>query len=212
MRICAAVVVVAALTSACANAAPAPSPPPTTAGPHTLAELDRRAKAALALPESFVSLAGEMDQSAAELDDLPMAVEGQAIGEVCGALLRVGKGTSAARKRTWSGGIHLFERVHVTSEMPAAELVSNVRQRVRECGRPAGEVLGDVALSKPAGVDESYAYCEANDPGVIGWSCQAALGQGNVFAFVTVGGMTVETATAQLTKVTPIFAMNLTLA
>ncbi|MDX8029012.1 hypothetical protein SK803_02265 [Lentzea sp. BCCO 10_0856] len=207
MRIRAAVMAAVALIAGCATAAPVtPTAPPATTSsvvPPTPAELDQRAKVALAPPGAFDALGGKADDTAA-LDDLPVVVEGQAIGEVCGTLPRVDKGTSAARSRSWSGGVNLFERVHVTSELPASALVSTVRQQARACASDA-----EVALTRPEGVDESFAYCEPNDPGAIPWSCQVALARGNVFALVAVNGQTEEAASAQLTSVLPIFAESL---
>lgn len=214
VRICAAVVAVAALTSACAATEPAPPSPTTTTSskaPPSVAELDRRAKAALPPPGAFDALGGKVDEASAALDDIPIALEGQAIGEVCGTLLRVDKGTSAARTRSWGGEVNLFERVHATSELPASAVLSTVRQQIRGCvpNRPAGTVVLDVPLAKPEGVEESYAYCEANDPGALPWSCGAALARGNMFALVVVNGQTREAASAQLNDVTPIFAKSL---
>jgi hypothetical protein len=214
VRICAAVVAVAvaALTSACGGAEQVVVRSTGTSSGPLAAVLDQRAKVALALPESFSSLASAVDEGSTDPGTLPMAVRGQAIGEVCGAPLWVHRGTSAAHTRTWSGAITLFERVHVTSELPARELLSKVRQRVRECGRPAGEVVPDVPFAHRVAVEESYAYCEAAGTGKNGWTCRAALAQHDVFAFVVVSGVTGETARTNLAKAVPIFAMNLTLA
>lgn len=209
VRGCAAVVAVTALTS-CASPAPVtPVPPPATTSSKpapSLAEVDQRAKAALAPPGAFDARGGKVDDAAAALD-LPFPLEGQAVGEVCGALPRItGKGTSAARSRSWGGTLSLFERVHVTSELPASAVVSTVRQHVRDCGRPAGTVVPDVALTKPDGLDEAYAFCEANEPGAIPWTCQVALARGNVFAFVTVNEQSKEAGAKLLAELVPVFA------
>ncbi|MFS8097667.1 hypothetical protein LFM09_11060 [Lentzea alba] len=208
MRFCAAVAAVAALTSACTNAAPVPAPAPvpppttTTSAAPTLAELDARAKAALPAPAAFDALGGKYDDATAALDDLPMPLEGQAIGEVCGALLRVDKGTSAARSRSWSGGVYLLERVHVTSEQPAKALVPVVRQQAGVCA-PGGEF----AVTTPEGVEESFAYCEPNDgAGALPWTCQVALARGNVFALVSISGQSKKALSGQLSFVLPIVA------
>jgi hypothetical protein len=167
----------------------------------TLTELDQRAKAALAAPDAFGGLGGKKDEGTSDLDDLPIAVEGQAIGQVCGALPRVDEGTSAARTRSWPGGVNVFERVHVTSALPAKTLVATVRQHAQRCAQGA-----ELALTRPDGVDESFAYCEQNEPGAIPWSCQVALARGSAFALVAVNGESREAASAQLTSVLPIVA------
>ncbi|KOV80859.1 hypothetical protein [Nocardia sp. NRRL S-836] len=210
-RLWAALVALAVLTSACTAAQPdvAPLPTPGTPAPP---ELDRRAEAALALPWNFESLAGEEDLGGAGWRGLGMAADGQAIGEVCGILLRLDGVTSAARTRAWSGAFSLFERVHVTAARPARELLADVRRQVHECGRPAGEVTAGVPFTYPVAVEESYAYCEADAPGTTGWTCRAALAHGTVFAFVLVSGLNEDFARKNLTNTVSIFAMHLTSA
>ena len=43
-----------------------------------------------------------------------------------------------------------------TAGLPVKVLVSNVQRGIRECVRPAGEMVPDVPFVKPEGVDEPY--------------------------------------------------------
>jgi hypothetical protein len=194
-------VAVVALTSACTSTSPITAPATTTSlSPRSSLEaLDERAKAAIPSPTAFEALGPGPVNASGLGPDAP--VEGDGIGEVCGALLRVGRGTSAARTRTWSGGVNLFERVHVTSELPAKALVSMVREKAQACAPGA-----EAAVTEPDGVEELFAYCAANDPGAVPWSCKAAFSRGNVFAFVVVNAESAETASLQLGAALPIFA------
>ncbi|KJK52044.1 hypothetical protein UK23_04730 [Lentzea aerocolonigenes] len=195
---------VVALTSACTSTSPITVPAPATTttslSPRSSLEaLDERAKAAIPSHMAFETLGAGPVNASGLGPEAP--VEGDGIGEVCGALLRVGRGTSVARTRTWSGGVNLFERVHVTSELPAKALVSMVREKAQACAPGA-----EVAVARPDGVEELFAYCGANDPGAVPWSCKAAFSRGNAFAFVVVNAESAESASLQLSAALPIFA------
>jgi hypothetical protein len=211
-RICAAVMVVAALTTACggepASAPPATTTTTTTTVPPTPAELDQRAKAAIAPPGAFDALGGKFKQSTPATDSDPGA-EGEMVTSVCNNdPIRV-DGVSVARTRVWAGQLDLFQRVHAMSDRPAATLVEVVRTRVKSCAgyRPADQTKVTLPLTKPQGVDDFYAYCETNqDPDLVDWSCHAVMGRGTLITLVVAFGLTQAAAEAQLTSVAPIFA------
>lgn len=210
-RICAAVMVVVALTTACGGE-PAAAPPTTTTTtttvPPTPAELDQRAKAAIAPPGAFDALSGKFKQST-PANDLDPGAEGEPVAFVCNDTpIRV-DGVSVARTRVWTGRLALFQRVHAMSDRPAATLVESVRARVKLCAgsRPADQIKVTIPLTKPQGVDDFYAYCETNqDPDLVDWSCHAVMGRGTLVTLVVASGLTQTAAEAQLTSVVPIFA------
>jgi hypothetical protein len=218
MRICAVVLTVVALTAACTTActtgAPAPQPSPTTTSspaPPSLAELDQRARTALAPPGAFDALQGHVEKSFPANDGDPGA-EREVVTALCGRELLVDSGTSVARSRVWEGGVRVFERVHAMSDLPAAVLMRTVRAGSRNCVlySPAGTVFADEPVANPQGVDESYAHCEMHDePGVTPWACHAVLARGTLIATVVSFGNTREAASAQLSATVPIFAESL---
>jgi hypothetical protein len=180
----------------------------TTAAPPTTAELDVRAKAAIAPPGAFDALGGVFKESTPANDSEP-GEEGQVVSTVCKSNPIFVDGVSVARTRIWTGRLDLFQRVHAAVDRPAATLVESVRARVKLCsgGRAADQVKLSLPLAKPQGVDEFYAHCEANkDPGVVPWSCHAVMGRGTLITVVVASGLTQAAAEAQLTSVTPIFA------
>lgn len=203
--------VAAALTTACGGepvAAPPATTTTTTTVPPTPAELDQRAKAAIASPGAFDALGGKFKQSTPANDSDPGA-EGEMVASVCnGTPIRV-DGVSVARTRVWTGQLDLFQRVHATSDRPAATLVNVVQDRVTSCAqyRPADQIKVTIPLTKPQGVDDFYAYCITNrDPNLVDWSCQAVMGRGTLITLVVAFGRTQAAAEAQLTSVAPIFA------
>lgn len=208
-RICAAVMAVAALTTACGGE-PGAAPPTTTTTtvPPTPAELDQRAKAAIAPPGAFDALGGKFKQST-PANDSDLGAEGEIVTSVCnGTPIRV-DGASVARTRVWAGQLDLFQRVHAMSDRPAATLVEVVRDRVTSCAqyRPADQTKVTIPLTKPQGVDDFYAYCETNrDPDLVDWSCHAVMGRGTLITLVVAFGLTHAAAEAQLTSVVPTFA------
>jgi hypothetical protein len=211
-RICAAVIAVAALTTACsgepAAAPPATTTTTTTTAPPTPAELDQRAKAAIAPPGAFDALGGKFKQSTPANDSDPGA-EGEVVASVCNnSTVRV-DGVSVARTRVWTGQVDLFQRVHAMSDRPAATLVESVQARAKLCigSRPADQIKLSIPLTKPQGVDDFYAYCIKNqDPNLVDWSCHAVMGRGTLITLVVAFGLTQAAAEAQLTSVVPIFA------
>lgn len=210
-RICAAITVIAALTAACGGE-PAAAPPVTTTTtttvPPTPAELDQRAKAAIAPPGAFDALGGKFKQSTPANDSDPGA-EGEMVASVCGDTPIHVDGVSVARTRVWAGQLDLFQRVHAMSDRPAATLVESVRARAKLCigSRPADQIKVTIPLTKPQGVDDFYAYCITNkDPGLVDWSCHAVMGRGTLITLVVAFGLTHAAAEAQLTSVVPIFA------
>ncbi|MET9632443.1 hypothetical protein ABZX92_33795 [Lentzea sp. NPDC006480] len=174
----------------------------------TPAELDQRAKAAIASPGAFDALGGKFKQSTPANDSDP-GVENEMVTSVCeDSPIRV-DGVSVARTRVWTGQLDLFQRVHAMSDRPAAALVESVRARVKLCigSRPADQIKVTIPLTKPQGVDDFYAYCITNrDPNLVDWSCHAVMGRGTLITLVVAFGLTQAAAEAQLTSVVPIFA------
>ncbi|MFI6096100.1 hypothetical protein ACIA8G_11130 [Lentzea sp. NPDC051213] len=212
-------VAVAVLTASCTGAQPAAAPPPTTSStaPPSPADLDLRAKKALAPAGAFDALGGRVERNYPG-DDSEPGYEQEIVRTACGSHdLRVDSGTSVSRSRAWAGGVDLFERVHAMSDLPAAVLLTTVQRWSRLCTSyspggvsPLRTVVPDVSLVRPEGVDESYAYCEANnDPALVPWSCHAVLARGTLLATVTASGRSQDAALAQLTSVVPIFAESL---
>jgi hypothetical protein len=208
MRICAAVAVVVALTTACGGepvAAPPATTTTTTAVAPTPAELDQRAKAAIAPPGAFDALGGQFRQSTPAGDNEPGA-DGEIVTTLCGTSEMRVDGTSVARTRVWTGRVNLFQRVHAMSDRTAATLVTAVERRLSSCAKNrSAEQTG--AVTKPEGVDDFYAHCEANpDPELVPWSCHAMMGRGTLITVVVASGQTKAAAETQLTSVVPIFA------
>lgn len=199
MRICVAVAV--ALASACTGT----DPSPTTVVPTvSVAELDGRAKVALAPPGAFDAVGGRVQLNDPASDSDP-GHEGDDAGDVCGKPLLVASGVSVWRRRLWTGEVSLTQTVHVTSSVPATSLLSTARQWARDCS--AGTVDPDVTLARPQGVDEAFAYCEMHhDFQVLPWSCHAVFARGNLFVNVVAFGAGRDTAAAQLDAVVPTFA------
>ena len=209
-RLCAAVVAVVALTAGCAGE-PAAAPPPstttttTTTPPPAPAELNERAKAAIAPPGAFASIGGEV-QDSMPASDTEIGGDGEIVITVCGGSgLRV-DGTSVARTRTWAGRVNLFQRVHAMSERTAATLVASMPRSISGCAAARGAAQL-TTLAKPAGVDDFFAHCEANvEPGLVPWSCLVLMGRGTLITLVVASDRTRAAAEAQLTAVLPIFA------
>jgi hypothetical protein len=203
--------VVAALTTACGGepaAAPTATTTTTTTVPPTPAELDQRAKAAIAPPGAFDALGGEFKQSKPANDSDPGA-EGEMVTSVCNDTPVRVDGMSVARTRVWAGQLDLFQRVHAMSDRPATTLVELVRARVKLCAesRPTDQIKATIPLTKPQGIDDFYAYCETNqDPDLVDWSCHAVMGRGTLITLVVAFGLTQSAAEAQLTSAVPIFA------
>jgi hypothetical protein len=202
---------VAALTTACGSepaAAPVATTTTTTTAPPTPAELDQRAKAAIAPPGAFDALGGKFKQSTPANDSDPGA-EGEVVASVCNNSSILVDGVSVARTRVWTGQVDLFQRVHAMSDRPAATLVESVQARAKLCGgsRPADQIKLTIPLTKPQGVDAFYAYCMTNqDPNLVDWSCHAVMGRGTLITVVVAFGLTQAAAEAQLTSVVPTFA------
>ncbi|ANZ34836.1 hypothetical protein BBK82_00830 [Lentzea guizhouensis] len=203
---------IAALTTACGGepvaAPPSTTTTTTTTAPPTTAELDARAKAAIAPPGAFDALGGVVAESVPANDSDP-GEEGQAVAIVCGSGPILVDGMSVARTRIWTGRLSLFQRVHAAADRPAATLVESVRARAKLCsGSNADRQAGlSLPLAKPQGADEFYAFCMANlDPDLVPWSCQAVMGRGTLITVVVASGSTRAAAEAQLTAVTPVFA------
>lgn len=209
-RFCAAVMAVAALTTACGGeptAAPPVTTTTTTTVPPTPAELDQRAKTAIAPPGAFDALGGKFKQSTPANDSDPGA-EGEMVASVCNSdAIRV-DGVSVARTRVWAEQLDLFQRVHAMSDRPAATLVESVQARVKSCAASrADQFKVAIPLTKPQRVDDFYAYCKTNqDPNLVDWSCHAVMGRGTLITLVVAFGVTQATAEAQLTSVAPVFA------
>ncbi|WP_330274638.1 hypothetical protein OG205_02785 [Lentzea sp. NBC_00516] len=211
MRICAAVAAAVALTTACGGepvAAPPATTTTTTVAPPTPAELDQRAKAAIAPPGAFDAMGGKLKESVPANDSGPGA-EGEIVTVVCsGSELRADD-VSVSRTRIWAGQVSLFQRVHAMSERPAAGLLEAVRTRAGSCSRSrlADQMKVDIPIPAPQGVDGVYGVCEANrDPELVPWSCQAVMGRGTLISVVVASGQTQAAAEAQLSSVVPIFA------
>ncbi|SDG84866.1 hypothetical protein SAMN05216553_11279 [Lentzea fradiae] len=206
-RICAAVAVVAVLTTACGGepvAAPPAATTTTTTVPSTPAELDQRAKAAIAPPGAFDALGGQLSQSTPASDNEPGA-DGEIVTTLCGSSEMRVDGTSVARTRVWTGQVSLFQRVHAMSDRTAATLVGAVQTRLNSCAKDRVEQAK--AVAKPDGVDDFFAHCEANrDPELVPWSCHAMMGRGTLITVVVASGQTKVAAEAQLSSVLPIFA------
>jgi hypothetical protein len=190
-RICAAVLALAALTAGCAGepaAAPAPSTTTTTTtAPPTTAELNERAKAAIAAPDAFA------------------AADGQVVSVICGGRKIMVDGTSVTRSRLWTGKTTVFQEVHAMADRTAATLVKTVETGLTAC-TTARSVEQLTALAKPEGVDDFYAYCEATlDPTVSPFACYALMGRGTLISQVIMFGQSKEAAGAELASVLPIF-------
>ncbi|RDI26485.1 hypothetical protein DFR72_107126 [Lentzea flaviverrucosa] len=210
MRICAAIAAVVALTTACGGepvAAPPATTTTTTVVPPAPAELDQRAKAAIAPPGAFDALGGQVKQSTPATDDEPGA-DGEVVTTLCETSEMSVDGTSVARARVWTGRVNLFQRVHAMSDRTAAALVGAVQTRLAGCAKNRG-AAETKAVAKPEGVDDFYAHCEANpDPELVPWSCHALMGRGTLITVVVASGQTKAAAEAQLTSVAPIFAQS----
>ncbi|MEU7476573.1 hypothetical protein AB0A63_11365 [Lentzea sp. NPDC042327] len=211
-RICAAVVAIAALATTACGGEPAAAPPvtttTTTTAPPTAAELDLRAKAAIAPPGAFDAQGGKVGSSTPATDTDP-GLEGEPVTFVCKTSELFADGMSVSRTRTWDGRVDLFQRVHATADRPAATLVERVRTWAQQCTqyRGADKIKLELPLTKPQGVDDFYAYCETTeDPALIDWSCHAVMGRGTLITVVVAFGPTQAAAEAQLTSAVPIFA------
>lgn len=202
--------VVVALTTACGGepaAAPTTTTTTTTVLP-TPAELDQRAKMAIAPPGAFDALGGKFKKSTPANDSDPGA-EGEMVTSVCNGNPMYVDGASVARTRGWAGRLDLFQRVHAMSDRSAATLVEVLRKWVTSCAqyRSADQLKVTIPLTKPQGVDDFYGYCETNeDPDLVDWSCHAVMGRGTLITLVVAFGLTQAAAEAQLTSVVPIFA------
>ncbi|MGI5507269.1 hypothetical protein [Lentzea sp. CA-135723] len=213
-RICAAVVAVVALTAGCAGE-PAAAPPAattttTTAAP-TPAELNERAKAAIAPPDAFAAVGGQVKTNT-PATDAEIGAEGQAVAMICGGREIHADGASVARSRLWTGRTTVFQQVHAMADRPAAVLVKGVETGLAACaGTRSVEQL--TTLAKPEGVDDFYAYCEATlDQTVAPFACYAYLGRGTLISEVIMFGRTKAEAGAELASVLPAFVPSFTKA
>lgn len=186
------------------------TPPTPTVVPPSLAELDQRAKAALAPREAFDALGGrfERDTPAADSDQ---GEEGETVANVCNSTkpLFVDRGTSIARSRGWVGGVPLYERVHAMSVLDGEVLVGEVRRQADRCTQqlPLGFLLANLPIVKPEGVADLYAYCQKSyEPDSPWWSCHAFLARDQLLAEVVVSSDHQDLAVSQLTSVVPIAA------
>jgi hypothetical protein len=205
---------VLALTAGCGAAPVTPPAPSTTTTssvvPPSPAQLDARAKSAMAPPGAFDALGGKVAESTPANDSDPGA-EREPVALLCrgNSTLFVDSGTSVARSRIWAGGASLFQRVHATSDLPATVLVRGVRNSGDGCALSFGadKVVGNVPIAKPEGVEDSYAYCEANkNPEMVPWSCQLVMARGTLITLVVASGQSQQAAVAQLASVVPTFA------
>ncbi|MET9231624.1 hypothetical protein [Lentzea sp. NPDC003310] len=210
-RICAAVLTVVVLTAGCTGtpdaAPPSATTTTTTTAPPTPAELNERAKAAIAPADAFAALGGQVKGSAPTTDG-EIGADREIVALLCGTEEMLVDGTSVARSRVWTGGVSLFQRVHAMSDRTAAALVGAVRTRLSRCAKSRGAEEA-TSVAKPQGVDDFFAHCETNpDAGFVPWSCSALIGRGTLISVVTASGQSKESAQAQLTSVLPIFAQT----
>ncbi|MGW6442928.1 hypothetical protein [Lentzea sp. NPDC055074] len=201
---------VVALTAGCAGE-PAAAPPTTTTttttAPPTPAALNERAKAAIAPPEAFAAVGGQV-RTSVPATDAEIGADGEIVTTLCGTSEMRVDGTSVARTRVWSGRVSLFQRVHAMSDRTASALMGAVQTRLTGCAkdRAAEETK---AVTKPEGVEDFFAHCETNkDPELVPWSCHALMGRGTLITDVVASGQTKAAAEAQLTSVLPIFAQT----
>lgn len=204
-RICAAVVAVVALTAGCAGE-PAAAPPPstttttTTAAP-TPAELNERAKAAIAPADAVAGGEMKTNEPATEGE---IGADGQAVTMICGSREIFVDGTSVSRTRVWSGA---FQRVHAMADRTAITLIKSVETGLVSC--TTAHSVEQFPLPKPDGVDDFYAYCEATlKPDLLPFSCHALMGRGTLISEVVTFGSTKAVAGVGLTAVVPAFARS----
>ncbi|MCX2951657.1 hypothetical protein [Lentzea sp. NEAU-D7] len=198
----------AALVAGCAGE-PAATPPPTTTtttttAPPTPAELNERAKAAIAAPDTFAAAGGQVKTNV-PATDAEVGADGQAVAMICGGREIHADGSSVMRSRLWTGRTTVFQQVHAMADRPAAVLVKSVETGLAACTSTRG-VEQLATLAKPAGVDDFYAYCEATlDPSVSPFVCHAFMGRGTLISEVVMFGQTKEAAGTELASVLPAF-------
>ncbi|WP_434443027.1 hypothetical protein [Lentzea sp. E54] len=196
------------LVAGCAGE-PAAAPPPSTTIPMTTAlptpaELNERAKAAIAPPDAFAAVGGQVKTNVPATDG-EIGADGQVVAMICGGREIHVDGTSVARSRLWTGRTTVFQQVHAMADRMAAVLVQGVETGLASCTHTRS-VEQLTALAKPEGVDDFYAYCEATlDPDVSPYACYAFMGRGTLISEVIMFGQTKEAAGAELASVLPVF-------
>ncbi|MFD4669006.1 hypothetical protein ACFWNN_04675 [Lentzea sp. NPDC058450] len=207
-RICAAVVAFVALTAGCtAEPAAAPqtsTPSTTTTAAPTPAELNERAKAAIAPPDAFAARGGQVKTNT-PATDAEIGDPSQAVALYCGGSQIHADGVSVARSRLWTGRTTVFQQVHAMADRPAAVLVKRLETGLAACASTRS-VEQLTTIAKPEGVDDFYAYCEATlDQTVAPFACYAYLGRGTLISEVIMFGQTKAEAGAELASVLPAF-------
>ncbi|MFS8098561.1 hypothetical protein LFM09_15630 [Lentzea alba] len=223
--------ILAVLLAGCSAQEAAPSPssaPPTSSS--TVSVPDRWNQLALRAQSAYVSKVA-FEPETPWKEDYPSGPGGYEHGrpevsEVCGDT-KISAGFKVTRTRQWRGEYTaLLQHVHALSEQKATDLVAEIRSRSKTCstyveteGRPALTVTPDLVVPRLAGLDDSYAVCEATpDAGQHIDYCSAYLARGDLL--VTVGTSAVSDdpgyarylAWQQLLKIAPVAAQVLAAA
>jgi hypothetical protein len=155
----------------------------TTSPPVDRAVASQRALAALA-PEDGLAALGAWPPPVTEQQKI------WALTEMCGG---VAAGDYLTKSRRWeTGGVGVYDTAYVYEQANGAEVVGKVRATAASCDQYRGSdgkayvVYPDLPIDQPAGLSDSYAWCEGVDGD--GFLCSALLARADVVVKITTAG------------------------